>query len=163
MLTYVGELTIAAALPAVVTALGIALADVSERYAALQLAIPLPVPPDFNLGLATSILAGIQANISIGIVPPSIDLQISLFIALIAELAATLGIVVNLQNLLASAGVHVYVYDGRADTLGGDLTTALSAGFPGGSGGAQHTNAIVLATTVGATWSAMSAVFKVTP
>lgn len=162
MLTYVGSLSLAAAVPVVATVFAEAIADLEARITALGAAIPTFTPPAVQLELAKSIVAAIEANIALGITPPSIDLQIGLFLAQIAELEASLQIVLDIKNLFAAAGVHVYVYDGDADAFGGELTTELAGGFPGGAP-TDHTNAIVLATTSGATWSAMAQVFQVTP
>jgi hypothetical protein len=163
MLTYVGSLSLSAAVPAVATVFASAIADLEARIAALGAAIPTFTPPTVQLELAKSILAAIEANIALGITPPSLDLQIGLFLAQIAELQAALQIVLDVKALFAAAGVHVYVYSGTAGDFGADLTTELAAGFPGGTGPTQSTNAIVLATTIGATWSAMAQVFQVTP
>lgn len=163
MLTYVGSLGLSAAVPAVATVFASAIAELEGRIAALSAAVPSFTPPSVQLALAKQIVAAIEANIALGITPPSIDLQIGLFLALIAELQASLQIVLDIKNLFAAAGVHVYVYDGDAGDFGTELDAELVAGFPGGSGPTQHANAIILATTITATWSAMSQVFQVTP
>jgi hypothetical protein len=163
MLTYVGSLFLSAAVPVVATVFATALADLEARIAALQAALPSFTPPTVQLQLAQSIVASIEQSIALGIVPPSIDLQIGLFLAQIVELEAALGVVLDIKGLFAAAGVHVYVYDGDANDFGGELTTELAGGFPGGSGPTEHTNAIVFATTSGATWTAMAQVFQVTP
>ena len=100
---------------------------------------------------------------------PDLGAQLAAIGALVAELTAMvatvqaqLQIVVNFQTLLATGGVHALVLSGPVNQLGTDLSGALSAGLPGG-GPLDSGNALVLATTVGAAWSAISTMFKVTP
>ena len=161
-LTYIGSQTIGDTLPAVVGVLAYAFADLQARITALADASLSITPPGLELELAASILAAVQANLALGITPPSIDLQISLLLALMAELQIQLGIVLDLQNLFATAGVHVYVYGGQADAMGGEITAELAGGFPSGAP-TDFANAIIIATTIPATWIALSQVFKVTP
>jgi hypothetical protein len=171
-----GSLSIGAAVPggaaaAVAGAAGInlALPDIQARIAALASFAPLPPSLTADLVTANQILASIQAAITIGITPPSLSAQIAIVAGIVADLSAAvlsidaqLSLILGFQSLLATAGVHGYTYAGRADQLGADFTTALASGFPGGAG-ADATNAILLATTIGATWTAMGGVFKVTP
>lgn len=162
MLTYLGSLTIGGALPAVVDVLALAYTDLQAKATALAQAVPSFTPPSVQLQLAGDILTAVETNIALGIQSPSIDLQITLFLTLLAEVEAQLAVIVGITDLFAVAGVHAYVYDGDADALGGELTTELAGGFPGG-GPTDHTNAIILATTIPSVWAAMSQIFKVTP
>jgi hypothetical protein len=175
-LVPIGELSLSAALPggaaacaAGQTGINLALPDIQARLAALASFTPSPGNLPALIALAESIIAAIEAAIAAGIIPPSLSAQIAIIAALVADLEAAvlavnmqLSIVVNLLGLLASAGIFAYAYDGRTDGLGPALTTELAGGLPGGSGG-DHCNAIVLATSVGATWTAMSTWMKVTP
>jgi len=176
-LAYVGELTIGQELPGAASGLeaganGInaALPDIQSRLDALAAFAPAPIDFAQQLILAQSIVTSIESGIALGLPAPDISAQIAAVTALINDLLAAvtainanLDIIVALQGLFAAAGVHVYAYDGNVNGLGAALTTALSAGVPGGSGGTQHCNALALITTIGATWTAMSQVFKVTP
>jgi hypothetical protein len=171
-LSYLGEFTIGGALPgaqaaAIAGAAGInaALPDILARLAALQAFAPMPVSFSAQLSLANQLVIGIGQSIALGIPEPSIAAQIAAVLALVAELVAAvasinvqLSIVVDFQTLLAAAGVHVYAYAGDAGGLGGALSGALATGLPGGGGAAQHVDAFVLATSVGATASALRGV-----
>jgi hypothetical protein len=75
-----------------------------------------------------------------------------------AALSAQLSVITTFQGFLAAAGVEVISFDGDVSTCGSELGSALTAHIPTG-----HCNALLLATANGATWAAMSSVFKVTP
>lgn len=168
-LSYLGEFTIGGALPgaavaAVAGAAGInaALPDILARLTALQAFAPLPVSFTAQLALAQQLVVGIGQSIALGIPEPSILAQIAAVTALVAELIAAvasvnaqLSIVTDFQALLLAAGVHAYAYAGDANQLGADLTTALAAGLPGGTGPTQLVHAFVMATSVSATWDAL--------
>jgi hypothetical protein len=175
-LVYCGELTIGGAVPganacAIAGYAGInaALPDITEKLAALLAFVPTPVDFQLQLQLAQQMVASVQASITLGLPVPSIAAQIAIVTALIADLTASvvsisaqLGIITDFQALLGAAGVHVYAYAGPANGLGGEVTTALATGLPGGAP-TDATNALVLATTVPATWTAMAQVFQVVP
>jgi len=175
--TYVGNLTIGAALPgadaaAVAGAAGInlALPDILARIAALGAFAPLPIDFASQLLQAQQIVANVQLGISMGLPVPDISAQIALISALISDLLAQvvsingqLSIITTFQGLLAAAGLHVYAYAGAVNACGGQVTTALASGLPGGGGATAACNGLLLMTEAGATWSAMSSVFKVTP
>jgi hypothetical protein len=176
VITYVGELTIGAAVPGAASAaiagfagINAALPDILARLAALQAFAPLSVDFTAQLALAQAMVTSVQTGIALGIPVPSIAAQIAAVAALIAELlasvagiAAQLEIVTDFQALLGAAGVHVYAYAGQTGSLGSELSTELTTGIPGGSP-TDAANALVLVTTVPATWTAMSQVFQVTP
>lgn len=173
---YVGNLSIGGAVPgaaaaAVAGAAGInaALPDILARIAALQAFAPLNVSFAAQLALAQQMVASVQAAITAGISAPSLAVQIAQVAALIAELLAAatainaqLTIITDFQALLGTAGVHAYAYAGQVQNLGGEMSTELAAGVPGGAP-TDASNALVLITTVPATWAAMANVFKVTP
>lgn len=173
---YLGSMTIGVAVlggfdAATAGQLGIegALPDLQARIAALAAFNPQPIDYSVSLSIANSIIAGINASITLGIVPPDFSAQIAIVLGIVTDLEAIaldvdakLTVVVDFLGLLATAGVHLYKYSGNADQLGPEFTTELSGGFPGGSGGSESCNALVLATTNGATWTAMQGVFKTT-
>jgi hypothetical protein len=173
---YVGSLSIGDAVPgaATVAAAGVAgisaaLPDITARLEALAAFAPLPVDFTAQLVLAQQMLASVQLGISLGIPVPSIAAQIAAIVALVAELSAALAainaqleIIVDFQALLGAAGIHAYAYAGDTDQLGPELTAELAAGVPGGAA-SDPANALVLVTTLSATWTAMGSVFKVTP
>jgi hypothetical protein len=176
VIDYVGELSIGQAVPgaaaaAVAGAAGInaALPDILARLEALAAFAPQPVSFTAQLALAQQMVTSIQLSIALGIPVPSIGAQIAAVTALIAELLAAVAavnaqlvIVTDFQALLIAAGVHVYAYAGQVGALGGEFATELAGGVPGGSP-TDASNALVLITSVPATWAAMSSVFQVVP
>lgn len=174
--TSLGNITIGAAVPGALAAsvagqagINLALPDIQARLTALASFAPSLGDFSADIALAGQIIASINAAITAGITPPSLSAQVSLVAALIADLEAAvlsinaqLSIVLDFAALLGTAGVHAYHYTGRADQLGAGMTSELSSGFPGGAAG-DSTNALILGTTSGTTWTAMSDVFKVAP
>jgi hypothetical protein len=176
-ISYVGNLSIGAALPGAATAatagisgIGAALPDILARIAALQAFIPSPVNFGEMLTLAQQTVVSIQSGIALGLPAPDISAQIAAIEALIAALLAAvsavnaqLNVVVDFQGLLAAAGLHVYAYAGAVNAAGSEISTALATGLPAGSGGAAASSGLLLITESGATWTAMSSVFQVAP
>lgn len=163
-LTYIGELTIGGLMPGISAPFAAAVGDLQARLDACVAAsanLTVSLPLQAQIDIATQIIANLQAAIALGIGPPSISAQVTIMADLIAAIEAQLAVMLAVP--FATAGVHVYAYDGTAGAFGGDVTAALTGGFPGGAGAGEHCNALVLATTIGATWTDMSAVFKVTP
>lgn len=175
-ISYVGELTIGAAIPganaavlAGIAGINSALPDILARIAALQAFAPQPVNFAVQLQLAQQMVASVQACLLLGIPAPTIAAQIAAVAALIAELLAAVSgvnaqlvILTDFQALLATAGLFVYAYAGTSGALGADVTTALVGGTPGGSP-ADACNALVLVTTSSPVWTALSQVMQVTP
>lgn len=157
MITYLGNISIGGCIPGVPAALAVSLNNLEAQIAALLAFTPGQVNFAAQLALAEQILASVQASISL--VPPSIALQISLIAGLLAALRAQLQIILTLKDLMATAGVDAYSYDGRVDALGTELQAEIGLGLPSGGNGATHCNAVVLITSLGATWGAMQQVF----
>lgn len=160
--TYLGSLTIGAALPGVNAALLTAYADLQARVTALAAFAPAPIEFSAQVTLLGQMTANIQTMIALGISPPSISAQIAIVAALVAALEAQLSVILGYTNALGVAGLFLYAYAGRADQLGPGFSATLAAGFPGGTG-ADATNALLLATTTPACWAAMQQLFKTTP
>lgn len=158
-LTYLGSVGIGAVIPGVEAALSVSLTDLQARIDALLAFTPVEIDFSVQLDLAQQIVLSIQAAITAGLVPPSISAQVALVANLLLGLEAQLQIILQLQNLLLTAGVDAYSYDGTVGGLGGELTAALTGGLPSGGTGATHCNALVLITSIGATWAAMGEVF----
>lgn len=161
-ITYLGSLSIGATVPAAVAAVEAVLPNLEAQIAALAAFTATITPPSFqaDLQLAGEIVANLQASIALGITPPTISAQLSIVAALLANLQAQLAIILAIP--FTTGGVHAYHYNGPANGLGGEFTTQLAGGFPGGNP-TDATNAILLATTIGATWTDMQVVFKTTP
>lgn len=174
--TYVGGMSIGAALPGAATVaasgeagINAALPDIQARLAALAQFKPQPINLAAQLSLAKNTLAGVEAAIAFGITPPDISAQLAIVAAQIADLEAAivsinadLQAVIDFIALLAEAGLHVYRYEGQVDDLGGELSTELSGGLPGGSP-TDQCDALVLVTSTSATWDAMTQIFKTAP
>jgi hypothetical protein len=166
--TALGSLSVGAAIPGAAAAvsagmsgINLALPDMTARLAMLQAFSPQPVSLVAQLALAQGTLGSVQAALSLGLPVPDISAQIAMVAALVAELLASvvqinaqLSALVALQSVLAVGGVAAYAYDGTIGALGGELGAAVGVG-------AGHANALALVTTEPATWSALSAVLKV--
>ena len=163
---YVGELSIEACLPLPVGLLLTAMADLQAKLTAmLAFSVKLGLPAlsiSAQLELAAQITASLNAALQIGLTPPSISAQLDIVLAVIVQLQVELDLYLNIFSLLANAGVFVYAIDAATNAVGGELSTALASGFPGHAAG-DHANVLVLGTVSGATWAAMSQIFKVTP
>ncbi len=170
MITSLGSLSIGVAVPAasdvnaalLVTA-NIAAPNVSAQITALASFTP-SVTVSFAdlLAMANEIIANINA--AIAAIPPipviSLSAQVALAAAILVDLNAALAIIdanialqATIAGLLATGSVQAYIFDGANNAFGGELATALG-------GATTHTNAIVLLTTSGASWTAMQAFFK---
>jgi hypothetical protein len=152
---YVGGMSIGGALPGVTAALALAQPDLEGRVGAMLQFSPVVFNFAADIALLEGTMLSLKAAITAGVEPPSLDVQFDLMKLLLDELLQSLQAVLDFQNILTNAGVHVYTYTG----VDGGL---VPGGFPGGSG-SDNCNAIILATSSGATWAGMSAVFKVTP
>jgi len=174
--TYIGELTIGGAAPgaaaaavACIAGINLALPDIQARLDALLAFVPTPVDFTLQLQLALQMMASVEASIALGLPTPSILTQLAIVAALVAALEASvsainaqLGAVVAFQAHLAAPEVHAYVFAGATNALGAEASAALAGGLPGHAP-TTAINALVLATPVPATWTAMGAVFKVAP
>lgn len=169
---YLGSLSLSQALPgaALAASMGItgiqtALPDLLARIAALRDFSPTPISFATQLQLAEATLSGIQASIAAGLPAPSVDAQVTAVLALMESLLtmvngvrAALAVVQDFQNLLAAAGISVFAFSGDFASMGVELSAAVGMNGPAGSG-----YAVVLATGVAGTWSAMGQIFKVVP
>jgi hypothetical protein len=142
--------------------IGVALPDVQARVTGL-LALSISPPPSLAalIASAQALLAALQALLA----APLPD--VSATAAALADLQATLGQLnaslafsVNFGTLLGTAGIHYYVFAGRADALGGELGSLLSGGLPGGAGGAEHIAGAVLLANDGGAITALQTVLR---
>lgn len=163
--TYIGSQSIEACIPGVIGPLLAAQADVQLKLTAMvDFSLKLGLPAlsiAAQLELAAQITASLNAALALGITPPSINAQLSIVLDVIALLKIELQIFLDLFALLANAGVHVYTYTGQVNAFGGEMSTALAGGFPGGAP-TDLAGILVLGSSVGATLSAMGTIFGVT-
>jgi hypothetical protein len=172
-LVPLGTFSLAVAVPGAATA-NVAL-DVAASIAApnvsAQITAAASFTPSLSLGLdqllaiANAILDNIAA--AIAAIPPipvlSLDAQVALAASVKADLDAMLLVVeaqvaiqIQIAALLATGGVVAYAWDGANNALGAALAAELG-------GATTHSNAIILYTTSGVTWTAMQGLFKTTP
>lgn len=167
--SYEGSLTLGQAIPMALTAqvtLGDtasgAMPDVQARIDGLLTLTATPPPnlADLIVG-AQATLAGLQAMLTLplpdaGATASALaDLQLQL-----ADLSAALSFSASFGALLGAAGVHYFLYAGRADAFGAELGALLSAGLPGGAGPGEHIAGAVLLANDATTISAMQAVLR---
>ena len=155
-LTYLGSLSLGDVIPGLGVCLASALPRIQAQLAAAiaasaQLTI---TPPTIaaNISLCANLLAQLQAQAALGIQVPSATLQLNALATLIAALNIELG---ALAFDLSAPGIHAYAYAGESQGLKNELP----ASFPG-SAPISACNALVLATTVGATWAALGLALK---
>lgn len=166
--SYQGSITLGQAIPAAQTAqvtltssLGAALPDVQARVTGL-LALSVQPPPSLP-----ALISGVQATLAAlqALVADPLP-DVGATAAALADLQATLGqlqaglsFAASLGGLLGTPGIHYYVFAGRADALGGEMSAELSSGLPGGGGPAESIGGAVLLARDGSARSALQAVF----
>jgi hypothetical protein len=162
---YIGELSLAAAVPGPMPLLLAAQAQLQAQVTAtvaMQANVQIPNTLDQLIAMAKQILANLEGMLLSGLEPPSINLQLAIIASTLAALELQLAPFLAFGAVMATGGVFAYVYDGTTAGAGAEFTTALSGGFPGHSG-ADHCNMVVLGCVASATWTAMQTVFKTSP
>jgi hypothetical protein len=178
-LTYLGSMGLSACIPVAVTAAAGVSAAVAMATPIVALQIVGLVQVGISLGLKLPSLTGnitalgqVAASLALGIAggvsPPGVgvSLQVAGNATAIASLTAQLGLLNVALSLVASltvafgiGGISVYRYSGPVSGLGPDLAAMTARGLPGG-GADDLVNALILATTTAATWTAMESAFK---
>lgn len=162
-LTYIGEESLTVCLPGAVAALAADLGALQAQLAALvNVKIDVQISFAAQITLCEQIIASLKAAIAAGLSPPTVAAQAQIQLNIIAALRASIKILVDFLGLLATGGVFAYAWDGPIPDMGAAITAALHAGFPDGSG-ITHANALILGTSLTATWTAMGGIFKLTP
>lgn len=153
----IGEVSLGTAIPGVNAALATAMADIQAKVTAL--AQFQPVPPELNASIALcgEMIANLSLAVSIGITPPSLEIDVVL-LAQLTALKVQLQILLDLAETLRAA-VHVYRYDGAVNAFGTEMQAQLSAGLPGGSG-SDVAMGLTLVATAGADVAAMRSLFQ---
>lgn len=163
--TLIAETDIKATIPVPVGVLFSAMADLQVKLEAMiafsaQLGLPA-LSFAAQLELIAQIQAALEASISLGIEPPTLNVQLDATLAAIATLKIQLQVYISLFELMAHAGVFIYKFSGPTNTAGGEISAALAAGFPG-HGATDNANILLLGTVDSATWAAMQGIFKTT-
>src|SRR5690242_17248283 len=123
-LTYLGSATVGDWVPAGLTMQAALLADLQAKLAAqLELVLQLNISPfrftiQGSLDITLQLVAEIQAQISLGIELPSIQIQLDAAFAFIAVLQIQIDLLLKLQAAFGTAGVHGYAYSGPTNALG---------------------------------------------
>lgn len=160
--TLVGDASIGESIPLPVGLVLTATVDLQAKLAAMidfSLKLGLPgLSIGAQLELCAQIIVALNACLEIGITPPSISAQLDIVLAVIFQLQLELQVYLDFLDLL-DARIFIYTYDGAVNAMGGEFTTALAGGFPGGAP-TDHANMLVFGTSVGATWTIMQQIFK---
>lgn len=167
--TYAGSLTLGQVVPgalgaqvALGSAVGVAMPDIQARISGL-LALslqPAPSLADLVAGV-TATLSALQQMLTVPVPDAGAtaaalaDLQV-----MAAQLSAGLALSTSLGSLLASPGVHYYLYAGRAGDMSSELGAQLGAGLPGGSGPTEQIAGSILLANDGATIEALRTVLR---
>jgi hypothetical protein len=130
----------AAASAAITASLGPAQARLAG---AVQAAAAVTVSPP-SLAAIASLAAAAAASIQAALTAPTVgvsatvaaDLVIELGL-IVAALEAQLDVILQLEAILGTAGVHAYLVEGETGQMGNDLQSQLAGGAPGGSGPEQ--------------------------
>ena len=156
MLTYLGSLSLAVAVPLLLSidaAIGPIIADLQAKISAmvkltLQVAITVPA-------LTASLMIGAAGRLAA--YPPASGASAKLAGVVLLKLQAQLALLLQLTQWNATAGVHMFVYEGPANGLGSALNGAhVTMGVAPG----QDAYAVILLGTAGVTKTALKAVFK---
>jgi hypothetical protein len=160
ILIPLGGMSIGASIPGPAGALALVVPSLQVQLAGYASFTPVVNPPDFTADAAVgvNISADIALSAGMGLTPPSVSAQVNIMLSVIAALQAQINAILGVTNLFTTAGMFGYAYDGQWSGFAPSLPGSLPGGNPG-----DHCNAILLVTSVGACWSAMSTVFKVSP
>lgn len=164
MITRLGDLSLAAAVPLLATfkagiaaSTAFALPELLAKLLGLGniLAAITVAPPSLGATITAAIANVAQLTAAIG--GPTVTLQLPAITALIAELTATLGTLTAAAALdIPSGVVTAYVFDGASGVIGSELQTEVNATLPGAP---AHANALILMTTSSSDWTACAEVF----
>lgn len=154
MITDLGSLTLAVIVPAAATAAFMAAADANAQLTALADFQPVAILSySAQLDLLANMIANVEAAIAAGLSPPDFSAQVSAAATLSATLSANLTILAGIQSALAAGSVRLLVYSGPQDDFGSELATELGSDT-------TDVDALVLLTSVGASWTAIETIFK---
>lgn len=166
--TYVGSLTLGQALPgaaglqvALDASLAATMPDLQARLTGL-LSVDLTPPsiPDLILSLNAQI-AALNLMISLPVPDASATLTaIADLQATMGQLTAALSLSANFGSLMAAAGIHYFLFAGRASDLSGELGALLSGGLPGSGNPSESIAGAILLANDGGAIEAMRAVLR---
>jgi hypothetical protein len=156
MITYLGSYTLGGLFPTMLSAVVGVVPRLQAQLAGLlrlsgAIAVTMP-----SVGARVQAVARVAA--ALAVTPPGVRLNLNAQVSLIAELKARIAALLALKAAFGSAGVDVFLYEGSAGAMGGEVTNATSGGLPGGVA-SDTVHAFVVATRYPSTFSAMGKVF----
>jgi len=157
--TDLGDVTLGAAMPTTVSAIGALTASLNADLAAagnLKLALDLGLP---DLETATAIGATANAQAIAMVTEPWFGLQVEANPGLIAMIQAQISALGGIIAALGQAGIELAVYNGTADSYGPAVTTAFGAGVGGGLP-ADHIDALMLIAKTPAAYVALQLLLR---
>ena len=164
MITYLGELSLSAAIPllaqfasALSDANGIAIPQLQAQLTGLGNVLnAITVAPPALGATITAALATV-ASLQAAIGGPTVTLQAAAIALQISDLTASLaGLVANAGLSVPSSSVSAYVFDGPSANLGAELQSAVNGTMPSVGG---HANALIFATASPTAWADVQLVF----
>src|ERR1700734_685460 len=121
-------------------------------------------PPSISGSITTLASLLTELNLAITASFPSVDFQALAAADAIAPLSAELVSPLAFQTLLqGEAGIFAYAYSGQGNAFGSSVSSALSGGYPDGSGGSASSNAMIVATTNSGVFTDIETFFGVIP
>lgn len=160
-LTYLASLNLGLLCGLAVKSTGPLIADLHARLRgalALAVSVSLQLPTiAFQLSAVIQLLAALEAALELGL--PGITFQLEAIAKATLALEAKLALLLKFTLSMSGGGAYIYTYSGPGSGLGPALTTELATSWPGGAEATLPANALVLGTTSGITWTAMSAFF----
>lgn len=157
MLSYLGSMSLAVAVPLLFQMNGVLAVFIAELTARWQAMVKLAVNANITNPVATA-KALAAASFALLAKPPTIGVNASLALAAAAGLKARIDALVALGKWNATAGIHAWTYDGPISGMGAALQGApAQAGLPPGA----QVYAVVLLGGGAAQKTALKAVFKV--
>lgn len=162
MITYLGEVSLSAAVPLLATFKSALAATTSYALPELQaqltglgnvLVAITVAPPALGATITAAIATVAQLQLAIG--GPTVTLQIGAITAKLALLVAQLGTLTAAAALdIPSGSVHAYVYSGALMSFGAELQAEVDLTIGGGTA-----QALVFVATSPADWAACGEVF----
>lgn len=135
----IGQVSIGQCIPTTASLVAKALVDVNAKIAGiLSLQASLTISPpslDLQLTAALDLVAALQAQIALGIKLklPAIQVDLTVALSLLADLNASLAVLLALSVTLGTAGVFVIKDEGDSQRFGSDMQTVVSGIAPPGN------------------------------
>lgn len=157
MLTYLGSLSLSVAIP-LLGLLDLTLGPfIFELQAKLAAMIKLSLAASLTLPAVTA-AAMLQAAAKLSLAPPQVGLTASLAAAAALKLEAQIALLLQLTQWNATAGVHLFVYEGPVEGMSAAMASVpAQTGLPPGT---QIYATVLLAGAGTAAAPALKAVFK---